>query len=294
MEALFALNKGQFHQFVTHVSVYHEDCSAPYRRVVDECLVSSGLAPSKFTVWNVPQLSSYLGKALPLDVHGRHVLLDENEALRKSGYYGVLRYALLAAAVRAKEGGKWRYDFVSMNVALAAGCGVGFGALSYGRRRWGWMRRRPVGAVFAAFSLAVASVLMSRAAMKLLGIGLVMAEKGHKKALQRLDCIDCIDDVNKYTLRQIDELREQKLPAPLPGMPPPPAEYVRRFESGIQTQIKMLEVDMEEVRVLRKRMQSHLCTLHKELRAAPDTFVDPEGLPILPSERQAAKERASL
>mmetsp|Transcript_26091 Transcript_26091/g.30244 ORF Transcript_26091/g.30244 Transcript_26091/m.30244 type:complete len:298 (+) Transcript_26091:54-947(+) len=293
MEALYTINKAQFHQVATHVSVYHEDCSPGYSALVTDCMLKAGLRPERMKLWNVPDMSSLLGKAIPLDVHGNYVLVDEAKALESSKSYGVLRYALLSAAVRSKEGGKRRYDFLTMNASLMMGAGAGFGFLSYGRRRWGWMRRRPYATVFGSFAVALAGVALSRLAIRTVGVGLIMAERSHKKALQHLDCLDCIDDVNTYTAMQIEELKQQKVPQQ-PGMPPPPEDFIRKFEKGIQAQVKLLEIDMLEVGILRKKMTSHVCSLHKGLREAPDTYADPLGLPILPTERAAATSRPAL
>jgi hypothetical protein len=294
MEGLYSINRPQFHQLVTHVSLYHDEPSNGFRELVRDCLERMGLRPSKLTVWNVPNMSTLMGKSIPVDVHGGFVLADEAALLESAKCYGMLRYALLAAAGRYKDGGRFRYDMITMNSALLVGCSAGCGFLYTGRRRWGWMRRRPIGSIFAAFAVCVATVGLTRMCMRTLGLGLIMAERGHKKALSKLKCVDCIDDVNSYTSEQIVELRDQKPPQSPPGMPPPPEAFMRQYALGIQKQIKLLEIDMAEVRVLRRDMKSHLCTLHKGLREAPDTFIDPSGFPILPSERAAAKNRAPL
>lgn len=294
MEALYSINRPQFHQLVTHVSLYHDDPSDGFRELVQDCLRRMGLKANKFTIWNVPSMNSLMGKSIPVDIHGGYVLADEATIMEHAKCHGMLRYALLAAAARSKEGGRFRYDMATMNIALMAGCAAGCGFLYTGRRRWGWMRRRPFGSVVASFAVCLGTVGLARVVMRTLGLGLIVAERSHKKALKQLDCVDCIDDVNEYTSNQIDELRNQKLPESPPGMPPPPEAFLRQFALGIQKQIKLLEIDMAEVKVLRRDMKTHLCTVHKGLREAPDTFLDPHGFPILLTERASAKRRAPL
>lgn len=290
MDSLYFIGKAQFHQLATHVAVYREDSSPSYRHLSSEALTAVGLNPASFAYWNVPLMSNYLGKAVPVDIHGGHVLIDEEKALSMASSYGVLRYALLSSAVRAREGGRWRYDFVSMNVTLGVGAVAGFGLLSFGRKRSGWMRRHPVGAVSVSVLAGLVTTVLARQGIKMLGVGVVQAQNSHKKALKRLGCIDCLEDVNDYTRNQIAELRAQKIPT-TPGMPPPPEDYVKQFERGVEMQCKLLEVDMEEVRVIRKYSGGHLCDVHRGLRDDPKGYREPNGLPVLPRDRDVAAQR---
>lgn len=290
MESLYTVNKPGFHQLATHISLYHEPSSPPFQALIDDTLIRCGLKPRTFTTWNVPNMHTLLGKSIPVDVHGKYVLVDEAKALESSTSYGVLRYALLATAIRTKEGGRFRYDFGTMNLSMTVGALSGFGFLWYVRPR-SFGRRRPFLSITAACGVCLASLAMTRWALRAFGIGLLVAEKSHKKALTRLECADCMEDVNLYTAGQIQELKNQPLPQSQPGMPPPPEEYVRRFQKGIQTQIKLLEIDMQEVSILRKRVQGSYCGLHKGLREAPQTYTDPSGMPILALERRRAEER---
>lgn len=292
MDSLYFISKAQFHQLATHISIYHEDSTVGYRELASRSLQSVGLKPNRFTYWSVPMMSSYLGKAVPLDIHGGYVLVDEQKAMPMATSYGVLRYAFLSAAVRAKEGGRWRYDFVSMNLTLGAGVAAGFATLSFGRKNIGWMRRRPIGSIGFSFFVCLAATVLSRQVIKLLGVGIVQAQNSHKKALSRMQCIDCLADVNDYTKQQIEELRQQKIPQQ-PGMPPPPEEYVKRFEKGIDMQCKLLETDIEEVQLIKRRTAGQICDVHTRLREDPDGYREPNDLLLLASDRERAKARAA-
>lgn len=293
MDSLYFIGKAQFHQLATHISLYHEDMSDAYKHLSTDALLAAGLKPHKFTFWNVPMMSGYLGKTVPLDIHGGYVMVDEEKVMPMATSYGMLRYALLTSAVRAKEGGRWRYDFFTMNATLAIGTAAGFGLLSFGRRRIGWMRRRPVGSVVVSFMACLATTVLARQTIKSLGIGIVQAQNSHKKALNRLHCVDCLEDVNTYTLKQIEELKAQQLPQQ-PGMPPPPEEHVRRFKKGVEMQCRLLETDMDEVRIIRKWAAGSLCDVHQHLREDPTGYKEPHGLTLLASDRTRAAERPPL
>ncbi|EKF28414.1 hypothetical protein MOQ_007823 [Trypanosoma cruzi marinkellei] len=289
MDALYLMSRAQFHQAATHISLYREDASPGYRTLGEECLRLVGLNPSRYVYWNVPNMSTYFGKTVPVDVHGGYVLVDEGAAGRLATSYGVLRYAYLSAAVRAREGGRWRYDFMTMNITLAVGVAGGFAALSIGRSRWAWMRRHPVGGIALSLLVFLTATVASRQAIRVLGVGIVTAHNSHKKALTRLNCADCFDDVNLYTAQQVEDLRKQEIPRQ-PGMPPPPEEFVKRFERGTQLQIKMLQADMEEVRAEKRRIGSNFCDVHRGLRE-DERYAESAVLPISSVDTQRASER---
>ncbi|KAG5488736.1 hypothetical protein JIQ42_00353 [Leishmania sp. Namibia] len=293
MDSLYFIGKAQFHQLATHISLYHEDMSTGYRHLSTDALMAAGLQPHKFTYWNVPMMSGYLGKAVPLDIHGGYVLIDEEKAMPMATSYGMLRYALLASAVRAKEGGRWRYDFMTMNSTLAIGTAAGCGFLSFGRKRIGWMRHHPIGCVMMSFVVCLTTTVIARQGIKGLGIGIVQAQNSHKKALSCLRCVDCLEDVNTYTLNQIEELKAQQIPQQV-GMPPPPEEYVRRFKKSVEMQCKLLKVDMDEVRLIRKLAGGSLCDVHQHLRDDPKGYKEPHGLVLLASDRVRAAEHPPL
>ncbi|CAJ1038180.1 hypothetical protein Q4I30_008091 [Leishmania utingensis] len=293
MDSLYFISKAQFHQLATHISLYHEDMSAGYKHLSTDALMAVGLKPHKFTYWNVPMMSGYLGKTVPLDIHGGYVMVDEEKVMPMATSYGMLRYALLTSAVRAKEGGRWRYDFMTMNITLAAGSAAGFGLLSFGRKRIGWMRHHPIGSVMVSFAACLSTTVIARQGIKELGIGIVQAQNSHKKALNNLHCVDCLEDVNTYTLNQIEELKAQQIPQQ-PGMPPPPEEYVKRFKKGVEMQCKLLETDMDEVRLIRKWARGSLCDVHQHLREDPAGYKEPHGIALLASDRARAAERPPL
>lgn len=284
MDTLFGINRAQFHQLVTHVSVYREEASPPYRQLAEQVLTSVGLSPSKFTYYNVPNMDAYLGRGVPVEVHGRFVLVDEDHALPKARSYGMLRYGLTTASVRAKEGGRRRYDFITLNLALAVGVVAGCGFLNYGRYRWKWMLRRPLGCVFGSFGVCLAAVVLSRGVIKGLGIGLIVAERGHGKALKTLQCVDCLSDVSDYTLAQIEELKAQTIPTQ-PGMPPPPVEFVKKFQSSVKMQVDLLSRDVGEVGRLKKLAKQATCEFHQGLRSDPEGYLPMNGLTVLASDR---------
>lgn len=293
MDSLFFIGKAQFHQLATHISLYHEDMSEGYKFLSTDALVAAGLKPHKFTFWNVPMMSGYLGKTVPLDIHGGHVVIDEEKVMTMATSYGMLRYALLTSAVRAKEGGRWRYDFTTMNATLAIGAATGFALLSFGRKRFGWMRRHPIGCIAVSFAAGLFTTVAARQGIKGLGLGIVQAQNSHKKALNRLHCVDCLEDVNTYTRHQIEELREQQLPQQ-PGMPPPPEEHVRRFKKNVEMQCRLLETDMDEVRIIRKWAAGSLCDVHQHLREDPQGYKEPHGLVLLAADRANATTRPPL
>ena len=292
MDTLFGINRAQFHQLVTHVSLYHEDASSPYRQLAEEVLVAAGLKPSSFTIWHVPNMDSYLGKAVPVDVHGQHVFMDEDHALAKARSYGMLKYALMTSSVRAKEGGRKRYDFTTLNLSLAVGSAAGCGFLYYGRYRWKWMMRRPLGCIFGSFGVCLATVVLMRGVIKGLGVGMVVAERGHGKALRGLKCVDCLEDVSEYTVQQIQDLKEQKI-SQQPGMPPPPPEFVKKFEKSMQIQADLLSRDVAEVGRLKKLASGVVCSFHESLRADPECYVPTNGLVVLQADRERTRRRLS-
>lgn len=293
MDALYLLNKAQFHQAATHISLYHEEASPGYRALGEECLRLVGLRPERYVFWNVPHMSSYFGTMVPLDVHGGHVLVDEGAAGRTATSYGVLRYAYLSAAVRAKAGGRWRYDFMTMNFTLGVGVASGFTALSVGRKRWAWMRRRPVGGIAASLLIGLATTVAARQGIRVLGVGVVTASNSHRRALAKLNCADCFDDVNLYTAQQVAELRRQGGVPQQPGMPPPPEEFVKRFEQNKALQARLLEADIAEVGAAKRRIGSScLCDVHRGLRE-DEQYATTTVLPILPADIQRARERVS-
>ncbi|KAK7197894.1 hypothetical protein NESM_000743800 [Novymonas esmeraldas] len=293
MDSLYFIGKAQFHQLATHISLYHEDMSDGYKHLSTEALAAVGLTPHRFTFWRVPMMSGYLGKTVPLDIHGGYVMIDEEKVMPMATSYGMLRYALLTSAVRAKEGGRWRYDFMTMNTTLLIGSAAGFGLLSFGRKRIAWMRRRPIGSIVVSFAACLATTVVARQLIKSLGIGIVQAQNSHKKALRCLRCIDCLEDVNTYTQHQIEELRAQQLPQQ-PGMPPPPEEHVRRFKKGVEMQCALLQTDMDEVRLIRKWAGGSLCEAHQHLRGDPQGYAGPRGIVLLESDRVRAAERTPL
>ncbi|KAG5464166.1 hypothetical protein LSCM1_00346 [Leishmania martiniquensis] len=293
MDSLYFIGKAQFHQLATHIALYHEDMSVGYKHLSTDALIAAGLQPHKFTYWNVPMMSGYLGKAVPLDIHGGYVMIDEEKVMPMARSYGMLRYALLASAVRAKEGGRWRYDFMTMNGTLAVGAAAGFFFLSFGRKRIGWMRRHPVGCVLLSFVICLSTAVVVRQCIRGLGLGVVQAQNSHKKALSRLHCVDCLEDVNAYTLNHIEELTAQQIPQQA-GMPPPPEEYVQRFKKNIEMQCKLLKADMDEVRLIRKWAGGSLCDVHQHLRDDPKGYKEPHGLVLLASDRTRAAERPPL
>lgn len=313
MDVLYLVGRAQFHQLVTYISLHHENNSDGYRHLGERSLREVGLRPERFTLWNVPRMQQYLGKAVPLDIHGRHVLVDEVHALPMASSYGMLRYAYLACAVRAKEGGRQRYDFVTMNAALWTGMAAGWGLLYAGRRRTLWMRRRPVAAVLLSMGCCLFVTVVVRQTIKSLGVGIVQAQRSHRKALQTLNCVDCLDDVHAYTRAQMEELSSAPSAAAMqprmagpPGLAPPmspssssssapelPPDVAARLKRGVEMQRRLLELDVQEVRLARRHADGKLCAVHTGLRSDPEHYQDEHGLALLASDRARAAERVA-
>nr|CCC95532.1 unnamed protein product [Trypanosoma congolense IL3000] len=292
MDGLYVSAKAQFHQLATHISLYHEDASPAHRALAESCLQHMGLRPGRFVFWNVPGMSGYFSKALPLDIHGGHVLVDEAAVGEAAGTFGVLRYAYLAAAARARAGGRWRYDFVTMNVTLGMGSLSGFAALFFGRRHWLWMRRRPVGAVGAAITIGFVTAAGSRQLIRVLGVGITHARNTNRRALERLQCVDCCDDVTQYTEQRREELEAHKLPQQQPGMPPLPESTTRHFERLSALQLQLLKTNLDEIRAARRRANSRLCDVHRNLRENAG-YAATALLPIRSADVKLASERAT-
>ncbi|RHW67657.1 hypothetical protein DPX39_110066300 [Trypanosoma brucei equiperdum] len=291
MDGLYFTAKAQFHQLATHISLYHEDASPTYRTLGEACLQLAGLRPDRFTFWNVPNMSGYFNKALPLDIHGGYVLVDEAAVKAAAGTYGVLRYAYLAAAVRARAGGRWRYDFTTMNAALCMGVASGFAVLSVGRRRWPLMRRRPVGAIAVGVTTCFVAVVATRLLLRAMGAGITHARNSNRRALEKLRCVDCYDDVARYTEQRKEEVEAQRVPQPQPGMPPLPEASLRQFERLSALQVQLLESNLCEIRLAKRRANSQLCDVHRGLRD-DEQYAVSAGLPIQSADVALARERA--
>jgi hypothetical protein len=225
----------------------------------------------KFKFWNVPGMGQELGKVTPFDVHGWHVLIDEREFAQptKAATHGVLRYAVAAAGMRRKDGGRRLYDYTTMNFSLAVGGALGFAAQHYGRRRWNFMRKRPLFSIGLGLFVMAAMVPLIRSIFKVFSVGILIAEKQHERALRTVQCYDCLCDVHSFTEQQMSEVATAKLPPNRPGLPPHTPEMEKRFEDGMQLQLLLLSRDLTLIRQFIKNML-HANNVKAVIEASPE------------------------
>jgi hypothetical protein len=99
-----------------------------------------------------------------------------------------------------------------------------------------------------------------------------------------------MDDINDFTEKRLSDVKSQQIPQQ-PGMPPPDPLFIKAFEGARKTNIKMLEIDMTEVRLLKKYVGGALCGFHAGIRSDPDGYMHPQGFPVLQSDRARAVAR---
>ncbi|KAH8610461.1 hypothetical protein ERJ75_001098600 [Trypanosoma vivax] len=288
MESLYFVSRSQFHQLVTHISLYRENASPEFQSLAEESLSSVGLNPHCYRFWNVPYMAAFFNKAVPLDVHGLDVFVDECAVGAAARSHGVLRYAFLAAAVRAREGGRWWYDFSTMNFVLAVGCCTGLFSLYVARHRFAWMRRRPFGGIALCSVLGTSSSILDRQVFPLFCIGVSRAQKCDRKALEKLECADCFNDVFQYTEQHKADLCSKKFIPSQPGFATVPDSVAKQLAKRVELQQSVLDFTMEEIRCAKGKLANRLCDVHRSLRT--DGTFDAIRSPIQPINAQLAKE----
>jgi hypothetical protein len=111
MDALAASNPAGFTHLCSHISMYNKPMSSGVEKFIRKTLrddVKLRNSDTSYTLWDIPGMGSQLGKVLPFDIYGQHVLIDEAE-MRTDGKkltHGVFRYLINAAGVRRREGGR--------------------------------------------------------------------------------------------------------------------------------------------------------------------------------------------
>jgi hypothetical protein len=258
MDSLFAINQGAFAQLATHISIYNQPMSEGYRGLVTDALRDTvGLWRwHKYTLWNVPGLGAMLGKVAPVDVHGFFVVVDEAEiaAPSRGMTYSTLRYTILTAGQRRKEGGRRLYEFTTMNFGLAVSGILGASWMRDGRTRFAFFDHRPVASIASAMGVSVVSFVAVRMAFKLCGVGMWVAEMSHATALKRVKCADCLDEMILFTDEQIEDVKHARLPDPKPGQPPTPPELHVKFKEAMVLQGELLRKDQFVMRDLQRKM----------------------------------------
>jgi hypothetical protein len=308
MDAMYAANPGAFQQLATHISIYNVPMSVGFANLTEDVLRQHvGVwRYGKYKQWNVPGMGTMLGKMSPVDIHGWHVVIDEGEinSPDRESCYSTLRYGLVTAAQRRKEGGRKAYDFITMNFALGVGAIFGTAFLVQARKRIAFFQRRPL--VTVALSLCIVGVALPvvRSLFKMFTVGVVVAERTHRKALGTITCHDCLGDMLEYTDGQITELGISDLPPPLPGQPPMPEQLKDKFRESIVAQIGLLKADAGFMRSMQKKaLVTHgvaagtllpdacLCEVHRGLRRDPEGFKHPREFPIFAKDRAMARRR---
>jgi hypothetical protein len=258
MDTLFALNPGAFAQLATHISIYNQPMSEGYRSMVTDALRDTVRLWrwQKYTLWNVPGMGAMLGKVAPVDVHGFFVVLDEQELELPSreSTFSTLRYTILTAGQRRKEGGRRLYEFGTMNFALAAAAIVGTTWMKKGRTRFAFFDRRPFWSIASAFAVSIVTIAGVRLGFKMLGVGTWVAEKSHGRALHQVTCVDCLDELVAFTDDQIRDMQNAKLPDPKPGQPPPPPEMEVKFKESMVANGALLKKDQKAMLLHQRRL----------------------------------------
>lgn len=292
MDALFAVSPGGFFSVTTHISLYHEDMSPGFDALATQCLKDTGLKPAKFTRWNVKGMKEIMAKAMPVEVHGNHVLIDE-EAIRRdpAAVHGVVRYSLRSAAHRRYEGGRWLYDFVVMNFTLFTGFIFSTAFLYHGRNRYAKMRARPFLSIAASYLVFAVSVPLVKGLFKLFSVGMLLAEKSHKKCLNELRCRECLCDVLEATKTQIAELKETGTLKRPPGVPEPPPDVVATIKKQSAAHAVLLERELDVMAVAIHKAQALHCDVHAGLLTDPEGYQHPEGFPIFDKDRTLGAQR---
>lgn len=271
MDALAASNPSGFQHLVSHISLFHNPMSNGYSSMVSKVLHDdvklrnvervTAAGPNgrcgKFMLWDVPGMGAQLGKVMPFDIYGQHVLIDEKELASpdKRVTHGTLRYAIAAAGVRRREGGRRVYDYATMNFALACGAILGSAVLYHSRRRFTWLQKRPGWSIALSLGVCAATIPVVRSLFKIFAVGITIAERQHAKALKVTgDCYDCLCDIYEFTDTAMIDTKQARLPAPKPGMPPVTPEQAKAFASAMEIQSLLLGRDLTQIRSLLKQM----------------------------------------
>ena len=259
MDALASSNPAGFSHLCSHISVYNQPMSKGVERFIRHTLsedIKLRNTETNYTLWDIPGMGGQLGKVLPFDIYGQHVLIDEAE-MKSEGKrlsHGVFRYLISAAGVRRKEGGRRVYDYATMNFALACGAILGGAFLFHSRRRFSYLQRRPALSLLLSFGVVAATVPVVRSLFKIFAVGITIAERQHAKALRATPCYDCLCDIYEFTDDQIKDLKTAKLPEPKPGMPPITDEQKKAFKAAMDMQSLILGRDMTTIRAILKDM----------------------------------------
>lgn len=259
MDALASSNPAGFSHLCSHISVYNKPMSPGVEKFIRKTLredVKLRNSDTNYTLWDIPGMGGQLGKVLPFDIYGQHVLIDEAE-MKSDGKkltHGVFRYLINAAGVRRREGGRRLYDYATMNFALACGAILGGAFLYHSRRRFTFLQRRPALSIFLSLGIVAAVVPVVRSLFKIFAVGITIAERQHARALRATPCYDCLCDIYEFTEDQLKDLRTARLPEPKPGMPPVSEDQKKAFKAAMDMQSLILGRDLTTIRSILKDM----------------------------------------
>ena len=230
MDALFAADgTAAFVQTTSHISVYNSPMTPGWHRFVTAVLRDQAgvwFRWGNYRHWNVPKLAELLEhKPLPIDIHGWHVVLDEN-ALQASGSaplkrtyaddgkgalkgrtseadkeippppvtFGTTRCMLLRLGLMRKEANRHLYEYATLNFCLGVAAVAGAAFIKARPVTFFTWRRRPFLTLAAALAVGFATVHTVRFAFATIGVYLFMSDRVRWKAFQKVRCHDCLQD----------------------------------------------------------------------------------------------------
>lgn len=262
MEALFAIDRSSFHTTVSNIAVYRRPPPPQLQALADDAVHLSGAKPTAYEALDVPGLKGMLGKALPLDVHGRFILMDAEAIGEMHVPESVLKYSMLSGVVRCNRGGRWWYDFKLMNGSLAAGACLGWAFLNVGQSRWQWMRSRPLLRVGASLAVGMGSSVGIKLTLGSVGLGVGESQRVLREAINRMDCGQCVGEVQAFTEKQIEELDAFVVPETHAGQPIPQAyQDMLRRNNTIQTDL--MRQTLREMKLAHAKLaEAARCRIH--------------------------------
>ncbi|KAH8613346.1 hypothetical protein ERJ75_000800000 [Trypanosoma vivax] len=129
---------------------------------------------------------------------------------------------------------------------------------------------------------------ISSTGFPLFGIGVSRAQKCNRKALEKLECADCLNDVFQYTEQHKADLCSKKFIPSQPGFAKVPDSVAKQLAKRVELQQSVLDSTMEEIRCAKRKLGNRLCDVHRSLRT--DGTFDAIRSPIQPINAQLAKE----
>ena len=260
MEALFAIDRSGFHTCVSNIALYRKAPPAHWQEVADEAVRLSG-GRHTYQVFDVPGLKAMLGKPLPVDVHGRYILMDSEAVGEVAVPESVVKYSMLCGVCRCNRGGRMWYDQKLMNGSLLAGGLLGWGFLNWGQSRWQWMRSRPLLRVGAGLGVGIGASCGIKIMLGSIGLGVGESQRVLKEAIHKMDCGTCVGEVQSFTETQVAEMSAYEVPTTHGGQPIPPA-YQDMMRKNNTIQIELMKQTVREMKVAHAQNDG-VCKAHK-------------------------------